>query len=197
MIPPTPNADEIAIKQLGEEYFAATNAGNAERCIATMAPDVVIMPPERPIIFGHEQLRALAHGYHATYDLSYSLMFDEVETHGDWGFVRATVSGNRTAPLNSFLGGMSGLSGNKATAIGNSGASFLIEKNHSSASHEYDGAAGARYSSHRSARRTNAFPGEVMAAVSCTPLRCSPIEPCPRQPGMCRITPIRFPAVSV
>lgn len=97
MTPPTPNADEIAIKQLGEEYFAATNAGSAERCIATMAPDVVIMPPERPIIFGHEQLRALAHGYHATYDLSYSLMFDEVETHGDWGFVRATVSENRTA----------------------------------------------------------------------------------------------------
>jgi uncharacterized protein (TIGR02246 family) len=97
VLSPTTNTDVGAIKQLGEEYFAATNAGNAERCIATMAPDIVIMPPDRPTIFGHEQLRALAHDYHATYDLKYSLVFDEVESHGNWGFARVSVGGTRTA----------------------------------------------------------------------------------------------------
>ena len=91
------NDDVNAVKKLGEEYFAATNAGNPERCIATMAPDVIIMPPDRPTIYGTEELRRLSHDYHASFELKYKLVYEEVETTGDWGFARVTVTGTRTS----------------------------------------------------------------------------------------------------
>ena len=88
--------DVKAIKRLGEEYFAATNAGDPDRCLAVMAPDVIIMPPDRPSIVGKEEIHRLSHHYHATYELDYTLVYDEVETAGDWGLARATVTGTRT-----------------------------------------------------------------------------------------------------
>jgi uncharacterized protein (TIGR02246 family) len=94
---PQDNHDLNAIKKLGEEYFEATNAGDAERCIATMAADVVIMPPNVASIIGTEQLRSLARDYHDKYSARYELVYDEVKTSGDLGFVRATVTGSRTS----------------------------------------------------------------------------------------------------
>jgi len=93
---PTREPDIAAIKRLGQEYFDATNAGDAERCIATMSDDVVIMPANRPTIAGTKQLRALSQDYHATYAARYTLQYDEVESAQDFGFARATVSGTRT-----------------------------------------------------------------------------------------------------
>jgi len=89
--------DVTAIKKLGEEYFAATNAGDADRCIATMAPDVIIMPPNVPTIMGTEQLRQVSHDYHDRYSAKYNVVYDEVEAVGDLGFVRATVTGMRSS----------------------------------------------------------------------------------------------------
>ena len=91
------NDDVSAIKKLGEQYFEATNAGNADRCIATMAPDVIIMPPNVPSIVGTEQLRLLSGDYHAKYSAKYKLIYDEVEVVGDFGFARTTVTGTRTS----------------------------------------------------------------------------------------------------
>ena len=93
----TTDDDVNAIKKLGEEYFEATNAGNSDRCIATMAPDVIIMPPNRPSIVGKEQLRRLSHDYHVTFEEKCDLVYEEVETTGDLGFARATVTGTRTS----------------------------------------------------------------------------------------------------
>jgi ketosteroid isomerase-like protein len=93
--PKTSEHDENAIKKLGEEYFQAANTGNVEQCIATMAPDVVIMPPNRASIVGIEQLRCLSRDYHAVYEVKYSLVFDEVEVAGDVAFARATATGTR------------------------------------------------------------------------------------------------------
>jgi len=42
--------DVKAIKKLGEEFFAGVNAEDLDRRMATMDPDVVIMPPGRPSI---------------------------------------------------------------------------------------------------------------------------------------------------
>ena len=93
----TADDDVKAIKKVGEEYFEATNVGDPDRCMATMAPDVIIMPPERPSIVGKEQLRRLSHDYHTTFELKYLLVYDEVEVTGDLGFARATVTGTRTS----------------------------------------------------------------------------------------------------
>jgi len=93
----TTDDDVKAIKKVGEEYFEATNVGDPDRCMATMAPDVIIMPPERPSIVGKEQLRRLSHDYHTTFELKYLLVYDEVEVTGDLGFARATVTGTRTS----------------------------------------------------------------------------------------------------
>jgi len=93
----TVDDDVQAIKQLGEEYFEAANLGDANRCIATMAPDVVIMPPDRPSIAGKKELRRLSHDYHAKFKLNYTLVYDEVEVMGDLAFARATATGTRTA----------------------------------------------------------------------------------------------------
>ena len=43
----TSEHDVNAIKKLGEDYFQSANSGNVEGCIATMAPDVIIVPPNR------------------------------------------------------------------------------------------------------------------------------------------------------
>ena len=94
---PTNDADVAAIKKLGQDYFDATNAGDPDRAAATMAPDVIIMPPDRLPLVGKEEISRLAHDYHATFELKYTLDYDEVETAGDWGFARATVTGTRTS----------------------------------------------------------------------------------------------------
>jgi uncharacterized protein (TIGR02246 family) len=94
---PTNDADVKAIKKLGQDYFEATNAGDPDRGAATMAPDVIIMPPDRLPLVGKEEIRSLAHHYHATFELKYTLDYDEVETAGHWGFARATVTGTRTS----------------------------------------------------------------------------------------------------
>ncbi len=87
--------DVSAIKQLGEEYFKAANAGDVDRCVATMAPDVVVMAPDRPTIVGAEALRALSSNYHATYEVEYRLVYDEIEIAGDLAFARSTALGTR------------------------------------------------------------------------------------------------------
>lgn len=91
------DADVEKIKKLGQDYFDATNAGDPEKAAATMAPDVIIMPPDRHPIVGKEEIRRLARDYHTTFELSYALDYDEVETAGNLGFARATVTGTRTS----------------------------------------------------------------------------------------------------
>ena len=86
-----------AIKKVGEEFFAGVNAGDLDRRMATMDPDGIIMPPDRPSIVGKEEIRRLSHDYSATFEEQCSLVYDEVETAGDWGFARATVTGTRTS----------------------------------------------------------------------------------------------------
>jgi len=90
------NRDDVkAIRRVGKEYLEATNAGNPERCIATMAPDVIIIPPGRPAVVGKERVRRLSQDYHKTFDLKYRLVYDQIEVRKDLGFVRSTVTGKR------------------------------------------------------------------------------------------------------
>ncbi len=93
----TTDDDVKAIKKVGEEFFAATNAGDLDRRMATMAPDAIIMPPDRPPILGKGEIRRLSHDYQATFEEKCILVYDEVETAGNWGLVRATVTGTRTS----------------------------------------------------------------------------------------------------
>jgi ketosteroid isomerase-like protein len=92
----TTDDDVKAIQKLGEEYFAGANAGDLDRRMATMASDAIIMPPDRPSILGKEEVRRLSREYSATFESEYSLVYDEIETAGNWGFARATVTGTRT-----------------------------------------------------------------------------------------------------
>ena len=93
----TTDDDVKAIKKLGEEFFAGVNAEDLERRMATMDPDVIIMPSGRPSIVGKDEVRRLSHDYSETYEEKCSLVYDEVETAGHWGFARATVSATRTS----------------------------------------------------------------------------------------------------
>ena len=61
-----------------------------------MHPDVVIMPPGRPSIVGKDEVRRLSHDYAETYEEKCSLVYEEVEAAGHWGFARATVTAART-----------------------------------------------------------------------------------------------------
>jgi ketosteroid isomerase-like protein len=89
--------DLKAIKELGQEFFAAVNAGDLNRRMATMDPDVVIMPPGRPAIVGEKEMRRLSQDYAELFDEKCSVFYDEIKTAGHWGFVRATVTGTRTS----------------------------------------------------------------------------------------------------
>ena len=95
----TVDDDVKAIKKLGEEFFAAVNAADLDRRMATMAPDVIIMPPDRPAIMGKEEIRRLSQEYAASFEEQCSVAFDEVETAGHWGFARAMVTGRRTSKV--------------------------------------------------------------------------------------------------
>jgi uncharacterized protein (TIGR02246 family) len=92
----TADDDLQAIRKLGEEFFAAVAAADLDRRLATMDPDTVIMPPDRPSIVGKEEIRRLSHDYSSVFQEKCSVVYDEVETVGNWGFVRATVTGTRT-----------------------------------------------------------------------------------------------------
>ena len=87
--------DVNAIKKLGEEFFAGVNTGDLDRRMSTVDPGAIIMPPDRPSIAGRDQIRRLSKNYSAIYEEKCTLVYDEVETAGDWGFARATVTGTR------------------------------------------------------------------------------------------------------
>jgi len=89
-------ADDVnEIKKLGDEFFAGVNTGDLDRRMSTMDADAIIMPPDRPSIVGREEIRRLSKNYSATYEEKCPLVYDEVETAGNWGFARATVTGTR------------------------------------------------------------------------------------------------------
>jgi len=79
----TTDDDVRAIKKLAEEFFAGVNAGDLDRRMATMDPDAVIMPPDRPSIVGKEEIRRLSHDYSTSFEEQCSLVYDEVEAAGN------------------------------------------------------------------------------------------------------------------
>ena len=91
----TTDDDVNAIKKLGDEFFAGVNTGDLDRRMSTMDAGAIIMPPDRPSIVGREEIRHLSENYSATYEEKCNLVYDEVETAGNWGFARATVTGTR------------------------------------------------------------------------------------------------------
>ena len=92
-----PAAASVSPDKSSIEFFAGVNAEDLDKRMATMDSDVVIMPPDRPSIVGKEEMRRFSRDYSATYEEKCSLVYDEVETAGHWGFARATVSATRTS----------------------------------------------------------------------------------------------------
>ena len=98
MQPQTSSVSDVeAIRALGNEYYAAANAGDANRCNATMAPDVIVMPPEHASIIGIDEVRCLSSEYHATHEVSYDLIYDEITVCGDIAVARSTATGTRSS----------------------------------------------------------------------------------------------------
>ena len=52
----TADDDVKAIRRLGEEFFAGVATADLDRRMATMDPDAIIMPPDRPSIVGAEEI---------------------------------------------------------------------------------------------------------------------------------------------
>lgn len=99
--------DLEAIKKVGEEFFAGTNSGDLDRRMATLAPDTIIMPPDRPPIVGKEEIRRLSQEFQVKFEGKCILAYDEVETAGNLGFVRATVIATRTSKFDGVVEKMS------------------------------------------------------------------------------------------
>jgi ketosteroid isomerase-like protein len=80
------------------------------------------MPPDCPPIVGKEEVRSLSREYVASFEEKCRLAYDEVEVAGDWGYVRATVTGTRGYSSGGGLENLS-LKNLRIVAIGSSGAS--------------------------------------------------------------------------
>ena len=63
----TADDDVKAIRRLGEEFFAGVATADLDRRMATMDPNAVIMPPNRPSIVGEQEIRRLSHDYAAVF----------------------------------------------------------------------------------------------------------------------------------
>ena len=92
----TTAADVAAINGVGDEYFAALNAGDVAGFVALLTEDAVIMPPNQPANIGQEAIRA---GMQTLFDqntLELTRTSEEVVVAGDWAFARWTATGTST-----------------------------------------------------------------------------------------------------
>ncbi len=84
-------ADEAAIRTLGDQAVAALNANDAAALAAFVTDDVVWMPPNEPPAIGKEAFEAL---FRASFDeFTFEVTIhpkDELVVAGDWAFARGT-----------------------------------------------------------------------------------------------------------
>ena len=90
--PTRSDSGDQAIKAVIKQLEEANNAGDVERWVGLFGPDFVYMTSGMPAITSREELVKVARaGFRNAAAIRITPI--EIETYGDWAFVRAEVSG--------------------------------------------------------------------------------------------------------
>jgi uncharacterized protein (TIGR02246 family) len=89
---PSPHDGKSAIAALIEQVESANNAGDVDRWVALLAPDLVYMAPGAPAVTTHHGLRDVAKtGFRNQASIQIEPL--EIQVFGDWAFARNRVTG--------------------------------------------------------------------------------------------------------
>lgn len=83
--------DRAAINNIRLEFEAGENTDDLARMTRYLAPDVVAMPPNRPITKGATTLAESLRGFLGAYKVAVKYTTDEIVLSGDWAFERGTA----------------------------------------------------------------------------------------------------------
>ena len=83
-------ADEQAINAVREREITAFSAGAVDSLVAVMAPDVVIMPPDEPMIIGADAARTWAQAVVNQATVNGRYTDAKITVNGDWASERYT-----------------------------------------------------------------------------------------------------------
>ena len=84
---PSEAEDAEAIREVRLNQFAASFiAGNADGFLASVAADMVIMPPDEAAVRGHSEIRAWLDAFFAAYTVDLEYPGSEISVAGDTAF---------------------------------------------------------------------------------------------------------------
>lgn len=83
--------DRAAINNIRLEFEAGENTDDLARMTRYLAPDVVAMPPNRPITKGATTLAESLRGFLGAYKVAVKYTTDEIVLSGDWAMERGTA----------------------------------------------------------------------------------------------------------
>jgi ketosteroid isomerase-like protein len=84
-------SDVKAIEQLFERFIAAFNEQDVETLRTSYTEDALVMPPGQPSVHGPDAIISQLWGpTFDAFDVDATLPIDEIQTDGEWGFVRGT-----------------------------------------------------------------------------------------------------------
>jgi len=81
-------AQARAILAADERWIEAFNRADVDALVALYAPDVVVMPPDRPDLHGRAAVADWLREFFAEQRATQTLVNDEVVVAGDWAFLR-------------------------------------------------------------------------------------------------------------
>ena len=89
--PADPAADEQAINAVREREITAFSAGAVDSLLAVMVPDVVMMPPNEPIVIGTDAVRTWAQTIASQVTVNGRYTDSKISINGDWATERYTM----------------------------------------------------------------------------------------------------------
>lgn len=97
---PNPERDATADKQdvarVGEREISALSAGDIDGNLSVMTQDVVLMPPNEPMLNVREAMRTWLQRVHEQFKFDLRYSESHVDVVGDWAIQRYVVVGNLT-----------------------------------------------------------------------------------------------------
>jgi uncharacterized protein (TIGR02246 family) len=84
--------DEEEIRSLIATWLSATRAGEVERVLELMTPDVVFLVPGQPAMVGREAFEKGLRGMLASHAIESSSQIEEIEVSGDMAYSRTKLS---------------------------------------------------------------------------------------------------------
>lgn len=85
------------VVEADERWIAAFNSGDVETLVSIYAPDVVLMPPDRPNVLGREAVAEWFREFFRDNSARQSLVNEEAFAAGDWAWLRGRFELETTA----------------------------------------------------------------------------------------------------